>query len=195
MLGKTYNATDLPAGNDFEVIPAGWYQAKVKSAELKQTNAGNGEYIKLQLEILGPSHQGRVVFSNLNIMNPNPKAEEIGLSQLNALITAIGLHQINDTDQLINGEAMIKLSIRKSDQYGEQNEVKGYKAIPNSMTGTVSSTSFPMQQQQPQMQQQQPQAQQQHQPAMRPAAPQNGQPLWRQQPQQTQAVIDDDVPF
>jgi len=194
MLGRTINANDLPESNDFDVLPAGWYQAKVKATELKQTRAGNGEYISLQLEILGPSHQGRVVFSNINIMNPNPKAEEIGLSQLNSLLSAIGLSQISDTDQMINGEAMIKLSIKRSDEYGDRNEVKGYKAVSNSVP-TMASSAITQQVQHQQVQHQQ--AQYQNPTNSRPAmggTPQ--QPLWRQQqPQNTTDDINADIPF
>ena len=196
MLGRTINANELPAGSDFDVLPAGWYQAKVKATELKQTKAGNGEYISLQFEILGPSHQGRVVFSNINIMNPNPKAEEIGLSQLNSLLSAIGLSQISDTDQMINGEAMIKLSIKRSEEYGDKNEVKGYKAVANAMP-TMANSAITQQVQSQQVQHQQSQNQQsqnQHAPAMG-GTPQ--QPLWRQQPQPQNATndINADIPF
>ena len=199
MLGRTINTNELPAGSDFDVLPAGWYQAKVKSTELKQTKAGNGEYISLQLEILGPSHQGRVVFSNINIMNPNPKAEEIGLSQLNSLLSAIGLSQISDTDQLINGEAMIKLSIKRSDEYGDKNEVKGYKAVANAMpTMTNSAITQQVQNQQVKHQQAQYQQSQVQPPAMgSPAGGTPQQPLWRQQQQQQNATddINADIPF
>ena len=194
MLGRTINTNDLPAGSDFDVLPAGWYQAKVNAADIKKTKAGNGEYINLQLEILGPSHQGRIVFSNINIMNPNPKAEEIGLSQLNSLLSSIGLAQISDTDQLINGEAMIKLSIKRSDEYGDRNEVKGYKALSNSMP-TMASSAITQQVQHQQVQHQQ--AQYQNPTNNRPAmggTPQ--QPLWRQQqPQNTTDDINADIPF
>jgi hypothetical protein len=54
-------------------------------------------------DITGPSHQGRVVFGNLNIKNANPKAEEIGRQQLGDIMRAIGLAKVTDTDQFIGG--------------------------------------------------------------------------------------------
>jgi hypothetical protein len=73
-LNEEFNVNELPVGNNnFEPLPAGWYSATISQSELKDTKAGNGQYIKLRYDITGPTHQGRVVFGNLNIKNPNPK--------------------------------------------------------------------------------------------------------------------------
>jgi len=129
-LDAPISINELPeSSNSFEPLPAGWYQANIKGAEVKATKAGNGQYIAIQYDILGPTHQGRVVFGNLNIRNPNPKAEEIGRQQLGEVMRAIGLTTVTDTDELIGGQLSIKLSIRKSEEYGDNNDVKGFKAI------------------------------------------------------------------
>ena len=88
-LGKTYNTADLPEAQSYEPLPEGWYQVSIKDAELKTTKAGTGQYISVQYTVTGPTHQGRVVFGNINIENPNPKAEEIGLRDFNALMTKL----------------------------------------------------------------------------------------------------------
>jgi hypothetical protein len=69
------------------------------------------------------------VFGNLNIRNQSPKAEEIGRQQLGDICRAIGLARVGDTDQLIGNSLMIKLDIEKSEQYGDKNQVKGFKPI------------------------------------------------------------------
>lgn len=134
-LNESYEVDQLPKGNsNYEVLPAGWYTANITQAELMDTKAGNGQYIKIRYDITGPSHQGRVVFGNLNIKNPNPKAEEIGRQQLGEIMRAVGLARVTDTDQLIGGTLQIKLDIRTSEQYGEQNEVKGFKAAAGNLS-------------------------------------------------------------
>lgn len=130
LLNTTFTASELPqSDNNFEPLPAGWYQAAIKGAEVKDTKAGTGQYIAVQYDILGPTHQGRVVFGNINIRNPNPKAEEIGHQQLGEIMRAIGLASLQDSDQLIGGNLSIKLSVRKSEEYGDSNDVKGFKAM------------------------------------------------------------------
>ena len=126
---ETFSVDALPQStNNFEPLPAGWYTAVVNGAEIKNTKAGTGQYIAVRYDITGPTHQGRVVFGNLNIKNPNPKAEEIGRQQLGELMRAIGLATVQDTDQLIGGQLSIKLDVRESEQYGASNDVKGYKS-------------------------------------------------------------------
>jgi len=132
-LPEEFNVDELPQGNNnFEPLPAGWYSATISQSELKDTKAGNGQYIKLRYDITGPTHQGRVVFGNLNIKNPNPKAEEIGRAQLGDIMRAIGLAKVTDTDQLIGGEIVIKLEIKQDETYGASNEVKGFKSASGS---------------------------------------------------------------
>lgn len=145
-LGMTINAADLPQGNtgDFSPIPAGWYSATVVGAEIKQTKAGTGSYISVRYDVTGPTHQGRVIFGILNISNPNPKAEEIGRQQLGDLMRSIGLDTVTDSDQLIGGNCDIKLTITKSEEYGDKNEVRSWKSSGGSPMPGLSTASEPV---------------------------------------------------
>ncbi len=139
-LGETFEVNSLPQGNtgNFEPLPPGWYSATMAGAELKATKNGTGQYISIRYDITGPTHQGRVVFGNLNIRNANPKAEEIGRQQLGDICRAIGLARVGDTDQLIGNSLMIKLDIEKSEQYGDKNQVKGFKPISGGAPSVVA---------------------------------------------------------
>jgi len=129
-LDFSFSATDLPVStSSFEPLPAGWYTASITGAEIKNTKAGTGQYIAVKYTITGPSFQGRIVFGNLNIKNPNVKAEEIGRQQLGEIMRAINLAKVTDTDQLIGGNLGIKLDVKRSEEYGNSNEVKGFKTI------------------------------------------------------------------
>ena len=138
-LTEEINVSELPKSNgNFEPLPAGWYTATITQAELKTTGAGNGQYIKCRYDITGPSHQGRVVFGNLNIKNPNVKAEEIGRQQLGDIMRAIGLAKVVDTDNLIGGQISIKLTIKQDPKYGASNEVKGFRSVSGSAAPAAS---------------------------------------------------------
>ena len=129
LLDETFDVAALPVSDrNFEPLPAGWYDATISNAEIMATKMGTGKYIKVRYDINGPTHQGRVVFGNLNVRNPNPKAEEIGRQQLGEIMRAIGLTSLKDTDQMIGGNLSIKLDIRISEQYGNSNEVKAFRA-------------------------------------------------------------------
>jgi hypothetical protein len=140
-LNEAFDVNELPQGNtgNFEPLPAGWYTVTISQAELKDTKAGNGQYIKLRYDVTGPTHQGRVVFGNLNIKNPNPKAEEVGRQQLGDIMRAIGLAKVTDTDQLIGNSLSIKLDVKQDAQYGASNEVKGFKSVSGSAAPAAAS--------------------------------------------------------
>jgi len=140
-LGESYNTDDLPQGSGFEPLPEGWYMATISSAELKNTQAGDGSYIAVTYDITGPSHQGRKIYGNLNIRNKNPKAEEIGRQQLGDVMRAIGLAKVDDSDQLIGGQLSIKLKTKKDEQYGDKSEVNGWKAVAGSVPPSANSAS------------------------------------------------------
>jgi hypothetical protein len=147
-LNETINTADLPESTGFDPIPAGTYTATITEAGLQDTKAGTGQYIKVRYDITGPTHQGRVVYGNLNIRNPNPKAEEIGRQQLGDLMRAIGLSSVNDTDQLVGGSCQIKVVISpaRTDEktgtaYDASNEVKGWKAVSGSVAPAPVATS------------------------------------------------------
>jgi len=144
-LTETFDVNELPVGNagNFEPLPAGWYTATISQSELKATKANDGQYIKLRYDITGPSHQGRVVFGNLNIKNANPKAEEIGRQQLGEIMRAIGLAKVADTDQLIGGQISIKLDIKQDAQYGASNEVRGFKSVSGSVAPAATAAPAP----------------------------------------------------
>ena len=116
--------------NNFEPIPAGWYEVSISSTQLKQTKAGTGEYIALRYNLLGPAHQGRVIVGMLNIRNPNPKTQDIGIQQLGELMRAIGLASVEDTDQLIGGHLEIKVKISETNGGCDfSNYVSNFRAI------------------------------------------------------------------
>ena len=127
MLGTPFITDELPSGGgSYEILPAGWYTAAIAGAEIKQTKSGTGRYIAVRYDITGPTHQGRVVFSNLNIENANPKAEEIGRQQLRALMESVGIAKLADTDQLIGSNVKVKLKIERDEQYGDKNQVAAF---------------------------------------------------------------------
>lgn len=136
-LDEEFSVDTLPVGNNnFEPLPEGWYNATITGAEIKATKAGDGKFIAVKYTITGPSHQGRVVFGNLNIKNASTKAEEIGRSQLGDIMRAIGLAKVTDTDQLIGGNLGIKLSLKTGEYAG--NEVKAFRALNGSAPAPVA---------------------------------------------------------
>lgn len=143
LLDTPFVADPNAGQSDYSPLPAGWYNVRITEADVKQTKAGTGNYIKVRYDVTDGQHAGRVVFGNLNLRNPNPKAEEIGRQQLSKLMLAMGLTQVTDTDQLIGGTLSIKLAIQQSEQYGDSNDVKDWKALSNQPAAMSGSAPTP----------------------------------------------------
>ena len=128
-LNETFRAADLPQSSEFDPLPPGWYSATIASAALSANKAGTGSYVKLRCDITGPTHQGRVVFANINIRNASPEAERIGRQQLGELMRAMGLAELVDTDQLVGAHVEAKLKVSPArDGYEAGNDVAGFRA-------------------------------------------------------------------
>lgn len=151
-LGQGFNLNDLPVGDstgDYPSIPAGDYTAAITESSLEDTRAGTGQYIKLRFDISGPTHAGRVMYTNLNIRNPSQQAEQIGQQQLGELMRAIGLSSVTDTDQLIGHSLVIRVAKSKesnpdyADAEGFRNDVKGFKSVGGNSTPAPAQSSTP----------------------------------------------------
>lgn len=130
---REFASEELPQGEAYELVPAGWYSACISEAGLASNKSGTGEVLKIKFTILGPTHEGRVIFGNLNIKNQSQKAEEIALQDLRAIMESIALSRVKDTDQLIGGNLRIKVTkVAANGDYAEKNEVRGYKPIDGS---------------------------------------------------------------
>lgn len=143
-LGMTFKRDEMPENDrSYDPIPAGWYNAIIASTELRSTKSGTGQYISVRYDVTGPSHQGRVIFDNLNVFNPNAKAEEIGRRQLGEIMRAIGLSDMQDSDQLVGGDLCIKVAIESSAEYGDKNVVKGFRSVNGSAPPAPSAKPAP----------------------------------------------------
>lgn len=141
-LDETFELSKMPQpSNSFEPLPEGWYEATIAGAEVKATKSGTGKYIAVRFDITGPTHQGRVVFTNINIRNENPGAEKFGKEQFAAIMLAGGLEKVTDSDQLIGARMKINLGIETSKEYGDKNKIKSYKALDGAMPADISKAA------------------------------------------------------
>lgn len=124
-LSGYYNTDDKPAS--FDALPAGDYIAAIVDSKMKTTKAGTGEYLSLTWEIMEGEYKGRKLFENLNLQNPNPKAQEIARGSFAAIRKATNVLNPQDSVDLHNIPVAIKVGGKK-DEAGEiQNVIKAYK--------------------------------------------------------------------
>jgi hypothetical protein len=121
----SFDPASVPQGDrDYQPIPAGEYRALIKSAEERPTRDGTGLGLNLQLQILGPSHQNRVLFCWINLRNKNEKAQEIGLRELAALCAAIGVAKPSGAHSMVGKIATVAIEIKPGRDGEPENRVK-----------------------------------------------------------------------
>src|ERR1700720_480459 len=103
-----FNAANVKPQAAMEPLPSGWYTSKIVESETKPTSKNNGStntdtMLALTFEVLAPAEfAGRKFYTNLNINNSNPTAQEIAYAQLSAICHATNVIQVADSNQLHN---------------------------------------------------------------------------------------------
>lgn len=129
MATLNFNAANVATQSSFDPLPAGDYIAQVTESSLKPTKANTGMILNLTWTVLDGAYINRKIFDRINIQNQNPEAEKIGQSQLSAICHAVGVLNLADSNQLHGRPAKLKVRVRKDEQYGDSNEVKGYSVV------------------------------------------------------------------
>lgn len=132
-----FDLTNVPE-HEYSLLPKGVYSAYVEKAEFKMSKNGS-EYLSLMWKLFD-EHEGRVVFSNLNLMHSDAQVRNIALSTLKSMLKAsmIDKDTFNSKEDLVKTvldcRSLIKVDI-KADQSvikgADQNVIKGYESFLN----------------------------------------------------------------
>ena len=132
-----FNAAAVEPSTGFDCVPAGDYDVVIMTSEMKTTKDGSGQYLKLEFAILNGQFQNRKIFTNLNLVNKNETAVKIAKANLSAICRAVGVLTPNDSSELHGKPMTVRVTIRKSDEYDDQNEIKSFK--PKGATPPVNA--------------------------------------------------------
>jgi hypothetical protein len=72
-----------------EMLPVGEYQMHIINSEMRDTKMGDGQYLWLEFEILGPRYVGRRFWDRLNLFNKNETAVKIARKTLANICSAL----------------------------------------------------------------------------------------------------------
>lgn len=124
-LGDTFDATGIAPAQAFELLPPGTYKAQIVDSEIRVTRNGTGKFLWIMLDILEGPYQGRKLFDQLNLVNPNPITVEMAQRTLSSICHAVGQLQVTDSQQLHLRPMMIAVSIEPAKNgYSERNRVR-----------------------------------------------------------------------
>jgi hypothetical protein len=125
-----FDANQVEPSDEFEPLPAGKYPAVITDSEFKETKAGTGNYLQLAFEVIEGEHKGRLLWSRLNLDNPNDTAVKIAQQELSAICRAVGVLTPHDSSELHNIPLVIHVRCRKRPDTDEiSNEIRGYSLL------------------------------------------------------------------
>lgn len=105
-------------------LPAGKYTVVITDSAMKDNKSGTGEHLALTMQVIEGEHQGRMLWSVLNIRNNSAEAERIGRSELKALCQAVGVMKPDDNTDL--HDKPFKVTVKIDPKDADRNLVRGY---------------------------------------------------------------------
>lgn len=130
-LGKKFDATEHDTTqSDYAELPNGIYRVEIEASEVKPTSNGKGTILKVTNVVVEPEdYKGRKLFNNYNLENESAQAQEIGQKQFAALCRAIGVSEVEDSEELHFHPYTVRVALgkpSKDGQYPARAEIKRY---------------------------------------------------------------------
>jgi hypothetical protein len=124
---RGFDANQIDPASDFDPIPAGKYVAAIIASEMKPTKAGTGQFLELTFQVLEGDYKNRLLWTRLNLDNPNATAVQIARAELSAICRAVGVMAPNDSAELHDLPLVINVRCKRRDDTGDiVNEIKGF---------------------------------------------------------------------
>ena len=122
-----FDANNVDPASDYEPLPAGKYLVTITNSEMKPTRNGNGHYLELTFQVLDGQYKGRLLWSRLNLDNPNAQAVQIAQGELSAICRAVGVMRPKDSIEMHNLPLLVTVKCKKRQDTGDiVNEIRGY---------------------------------------------------------------------
>ena len=128
-----FDASTVAPREDYSPLPTGEYTVQMTDSDMKPTKNGEGEYLECVFEVNDGEYKGRKLWARLNLVNKNPKAQEIAQRDLSAICHAVGKLQPRDSQDLHYKPLVVRVEYVQADgvkRTTDSNEIKAYKALP-----------------------------------------------------------------
>jgi hypothetical protein len=113
---------------------------------MKDTKAGTGQYLQLTFDVVGGQHEGRKLWSRLNLVNPNATAVQIAERELSAICHCVGILVPQDSEELHDRPLIVDVIQELNPMSGQQtNRIKGYSqatSAPAPKANPVAPSGF-----------------------------------------------------
>lgn len=164
--GTAFNPTqqaESASDGEYKPIPPGKYPTRIIEATVKPTNAEDGKYINLRLDVAGNDHNGRVLWDMIIVqkddakwgpdgapLNKAAKAVDIGKAKFGALCVAAGFPERRPHLKELIGKVVsskVKIEGARTDantgrKYDAQNRVTTYEPYKHADKLPVATNNY-----------------------------------------------------
>lgn len=125
-----FDATTIAPREDFSPLQSGEYRVQITESEMKDTRNNTGQYLECTYEVLDGDSKGRRLWSRHNIVNQNPKAQEIAQRELSAICHAVNILKPSDSQQLHYKPMIVRVELVPAGAGRDKptNDIKAWKA-------------------------------------------------------------------
>lgn len=140
----------------FTPLDPGEYTAMVTGSDMKPTSNNAGQFLELEITVIGGASAGRKLIERLNLINDNPKTVEIAYQSLKELSEACGLQSFPEQSELLHNKPFtVKVDIEEGKPYidkmtgqqkpgSPQNRIKKYSKAGGAPTPAAQDQTQPM---------------------------------------------------
>ncbi len=127
-LPQAFDPSDYAGRNTVE---PGKYRIRINKADLRDSKANpNNKMIAVMALIAAGPQKGFAIWDNINFINENQMAEEIGIQKLAQLCDAIGHKgKLKDTDELLDTECLAFVDVQESENFPPRNRIAEYAPL------------------------------------------------------------------
>jgi hypothetical protein len=133
--GFDSSSVEPSTGDEFAVMPPHWNSFEIEKEEIRETKkvgekGHKGQYLHLQLSVIGDTFKNHKVFSNITLANDNEKAVEIGRRDLASLALACGIKVLRDSAEFLGKHVDARVTIKPAKgDFKEDNEISAYAPV------------------------------------------------------------------
>ena len=140
MASLNFDANEVEPSSPLDPIPDGNYLAVVTASEVKPTKSGTGSYLQLTFEVIEGDYKSRLLWTRLNLDNPNATAVQIARQELSAICRAVGVMKPQESQELHDLPLIVDVrSKKRSDSNEMTNVVKGYYKVGQTPVAGVAT--------------------------------------------------------
>ena len=125
MVVLNFDADQVDPMNEFDPVPTGEYIAVITGTEEKVTRKGDGKYLEFTFQIIEGIYSNRLVWTKLNLDNPNERTVQYARATLAAICQAVSVTKPKDSSELHNLPLVIDVTLK---EYSDKmtNDIKNY---------------------------------------------------------------------